>query len=99
MASFIDEFAVANRSESEAGQLTDLHGKPLIVLTADKGNAPGWTAKQNKMANLSTNSQHDIVTGATHQSLMGKPKDAAAVIRAIHDVVASVRSGGSLAGD
>jgi pimeloyl-ACP methyl ester carboxylesterase len=97
MASFIDEFAVANRSESEAGELSNLHGKPLIVLTADRGNAPGWIAHQDKMATLSTNSLHRVVPGATHQSLMDNPKHAAAVSQAIHDVVVSVRTGAPLA--
>jgi hypothetical protein len=40
MASFIDEYAVADRSASEAGELTSLDGKPLIVLTAEQGNSP-----------------------------------------------------------
>ena len=97
MASFIDEFAVANRSESEAGELTNVDGKPLIVLTADRGNAPGWIAHQDKMATLSTNSLHRVVPGATHQSLMENPKHAAAVSQAIHDVVVSVRTGAPLA--
>jgi pimeloyl-ACP methyl ester carboxylesterase len=98
MASFIDEFAVANRSESEAGQLVDLDGKPLIVLTADLGNAEGWTAAQNEMATLSVNSLHRVVPGATHQSLMEDPDHAAAVSQAIHDVVVSVRTAAPLAG-
>ena len=44
MAAFIDEYAVAGRSASEAGELTSLDGKPLIVLTAEQGNAPGLDA-------------------------------------------------------
>ena len=73
MASFIDEFAVANRSASEAGALTSLGGKPLIVLTAEQGNAPGWIEKQAALAALSTNSLHNVVPGATHQSLVDNP--------------------------
>lgn len=97
MASFVDEFAVANRSESEAGELRNLDGKPLIVLTADRGNAEGWTAAQDKLAALSTNSVHRVVTGATHQSLVDNPAHAAAVSKAIHDVVVSVRTAAPLA--
>jgi hypothetical protein len=44
------------------------------------------------MATLSTNSAHRIVAGATHDSLLADPGDAAAVSHAIHDVVVSVRT-------
>ncbi len=97
MAGFIDEYGVANRSASEAGKLTTLDAKPLIVLTADQGNAPGWLAKQDAMAALSTNSMHDVVPGATHQSLMDDPTHAAVVSQAIVDVVEAIRTGAPLA--
>ena len=97
MAGFIDEYGVANRSASEAGKLTTLDTKPLIVLTADQGNAPGWIAKQDAMAALSTNSMHDVVPGATHQSLMDNPTHAAVVSQAIVDVVDAIRKGAPLA--
>jgi pimeloyl-ACP methyl ester carboxylesterase len=97
MASFIDEYAVADRSVSQAAELTNLDGKPLIVLTADLGNAPGWTEHQDEMATLSTNSLHRVVPGATHQSLVDDPTHAAVVSQAIHDVLVSVRTGAPLA--
>lgn len=97
MGSFLDEFAIANRSESEAGELVDLDGKPLFVLTADLGNLEGWTASQDKLATLSTNSLHRVVPGATHESLMTNPGHAAAVSQAIHDVIVSVRTAEPLA--
>jgi pimeloyl-ACP methyl ester carboxylesterase len=97
MASFIDEFAVANRSASEAGALTSLDGKPLIVLTAEQGNAPGWIEKQAAIAALSTNSRHMVVPGATHQSLVDNPTHAAVVNQAIVDVVDAIRTGAPLA--
>jgi hypothetical protein len=49
-------------------------------------------AAQNEMARLSTNSRHRVVADATHESLLGDRNDAAAVSRAIHDVVVSVRN-------
>jgi pimeloyl-ACP methyl ester carboxylesterase len=97
MAAFIDEYAVAGRSASEAGDLTSLDGKPLIVLTAEQGNAPGWMPRQEAMATLSTNSLHDVVPGATHQSLVDDPTHAAVVSRAIVDVVEAIRTGAPLA--
>jgi len=50
-------------------------------------------ADQNKMSTLSTNSLHRIVPGATHGSLVDNADHAAAVTRAIEDVVVSVRTG------
>ena len=52
--------------------------------------------KQDALAALSTNSAHTVVEGATHPSLLSDEEDAAAVTRAILDVVASVRSGAPL---
>jgi pimeloyl-ACP methyl ester carboxylesterase len=98
MAGFLDEFGVANRSEAEAGRLRSLDAKPLIVLTADRGNSKGWMAAQNKTATLSTNSLHRIESGATHAAFVEDPDHATAVTRAIHDVVVSVRTGEPLTG-
>jgi pimeloyl-ACP methyl ester carboxylesterase len=98
LGSFVDEFGVASRSMSEAGALVDLDGKPLVVLTAGRGSAPGWRASQDAMAGLSTNSVHRVVAGATHQTLLADRDDAREVSRAIHDVVVAVRTSRPLAG-
>jgi len=98
MSGFLDEFGVANRSEAEAGSLRSLGAKPLIVLTAELDNSKGWMADQNKSVKLSTNSLHRVVSGATHPSFVENPEHAAAIARAIHDVVESVRTGGPLKG-
>jgi pimeloyl-ACP methyl ester carboxylesterase len=98
MGGFLDEFGVANRSEAEAGTLRSLGAKPLIVLTADRGNSEGWMAAQDEMATLSTNSLHRVESGATHAAFVQDPEHAAAVTRAIHDVVVSVRTGEPLKG-
>ena len=47
---------------------------------------------QNKMAELSTSSLHRLEPGATDDDLVSDPVQAAAVTRAIHDVVASIRA-------
>ena len=92
LASFIDEFAQANTAMQQASSLTSLNGKPLIVLTADKGiNDDQWQTKQDHMATLSTNSLHRHAD-ATHESLIDNEADSAAASQAIHDVVASVRT-------
>ena len=98
LGSFVDEYAVANRSMSEAGELVDLDGKPLIVLTAGRGHDEGWMSAQDKLATLSANSLHRVVAGATHQSLIADPDHASAVSNAIHDVVVSVWTATPLAG-
>jgi pimeloyl-ACP methyl ester carboxylesterase len=93
MSGVLDEYGVANRSVAEAGRLRSFDAKPLVVLTAERGNSKGWMADQNKTVTLSTNSLHRVVPGATHASFVENPDHAAAVIRAIHDVVVSVRTG------
>ena len=76
-----------------AGVLLDsLNGNPLIVLTADTGHHAKWQSAQEHMATLSTNSVHRVVHDTTHQSLLDDEADSAAASKAIHDVVASVRT-------
>jgi pimeloyl-ACP methyl ester carboxylesterase len=96
MSGVLDEYGVANRSTAEAGSLRSFDAKPLVVLTAERGNSEGWMADQDKTVTLSTNSVHRVVPGATHASLVENPAHAAAVTRAIHDVVGSVRTGAPL---
>ena len=92
MSGVLEEYGVANRSAPEAGRLRSLHAKPLVVLTAERGSAPGWMADQDASAELSTNSVHRVVPGATHASFVEDPDKAAAVSRAIQQVVTAVRS-------
>ncbi|MCU1446733.1 alpha/beta hydrolase [Cryobacterium sp.] len=92
LGSTIDEYVAANASMEQAAALVSFAGKPLVVLSADQGNAPGWTAKQAALAALSANSRLDVVEGATHASLVSDEGDAAVTTQAILDVVASVRS-------
>ncbi|GAA3636721.1 hypothetical protein GCM10022236_44080 [Microlunatus ginsengisoli] len=97
LASFLDEFALANTAMQQASTLTSLNGKPLIVLTADEGNNDTqWQAKQNHLATLSTNSLHRHAD-ATHESLLDDQADSAAASHTIRDVVAAVRTGQPLA--
>ncbi|MDQ0093952.1 alpha/beta hydrolase [Paeniglutamicibacter psychrophenolicus] len=97
LRSTIDEYLHAGAAAREAAALADFDHKPLAVLTAGSGNAPGWTEKQDALAKLSPNSVHRVVDGATHASLLLDQQDAAAVSRAILDVVASVRDEAPLA--
>ena len=92
MSGVLDEYGVANRSVAEAGRLRSLDAKPLIVLTAERGNSDGWMADQNETVTLSTNSLHRVVPGSTHGSFVEDSDHAAAVARAIHEVLVSIRT-------
>ena len=92
LRSTIDEYVQATSSVEQAAALGDFADKPLIVLTAGSGHDAAWSAAQNRMARLSTNSVHRVIAGATHEDLIGNEEDAAATTQAILDVVASVRS-------
>jgi pimeloyl-ACP methyl ester carboxylesterase len=96
LRSTIDEYLQATASTEQAAALGDFADKPLIVLTAGSGHDAAWSAAQNRMATLSTNSVHRIIDGATHEDLITDEEDAAATTQAILDVVASVRSKGAL---
>src|SRR3954454_23317325 len=78
---------------NEAKTLRSLHGKPLTVLTATVGQMRGWVAAQNKLAQLSTNSTHHTVAGATHEALLEDKALARATSRAITEVVTHARTG------
>jgi pimeloyl-ACP methyl ester carboxylesterase len=98
LRSTIDEYLQAAASAEQAAALPDLADKPLLVLTAGSGHDAAWSAAQNRLARLSTNSVHRIIAGATHEDLVGNEEDAAATTQAILDVVASVRSQERLVG-
>ncbi len=98
LRSTIDEYLQAAASTEQAAALGDLADKPLIVLTAGSGHDAAWSAAQNHMARLSTNSVHRIIDGATHEDLIADKEDATATTQAILEVVASVRNPSRLAG-
>jgi pimeloyl-ACP methyl ester carboxylesterase len=97
LASSIEEFVAANTSMQQAAALTNLDDKPLVVVTADTGNAAGWEQAQDRMATLSTNSSHRVAKATTHETLLYDEADSAVASQAIHDVVRSVRTGSPLA--
>ena len=92
-----DEFAQLPTVFRQDKALTSLGGKPLFVLSADVGQMSGWSAAQDKLSALSTNSVHETTHGATHAALLEERNHAAASSRAIGSVVHSVRTGIPLA--
>jgi pimeloyl-ACP methyl ester carboxylesterase len=97
LRSSIEEFVAANTSMQQAASLTNLDGKPLVVVTADTGNAAGWEQAQDRMATLSTNSSHRVAKATTHETLLYDEAHSAAASQAIRDVVVSVRTSRPLA--
>ena len=93
LRSWIEESGAANTSMQQAASLTNLDGKPLVVVTADTGNAADWQAKQDQMATLSTNSSHRVAKDTTHESLLYDEADSAQASQAIRDVITAVRTG------
>jgi pimeloyl-ACP methyl ester carboxylesterase len=82
----------------QAQTLESIGAKPLIVITAGKGQKAGWASTQDDLATLSTSSVHVVVPGATHTSLLDDGADAAVSSRAIRDVVRSARAATPSAG-
>jgi pimeloyl-ACP methyl ester carboxylesterase len=89
-----DELSVYPTVFAQAGALTGLAGRPLVVVTAAetvRGTA-GWSAAQDRLAALSSTSSHRLA-GTSHAGLLDDTRGAAISARAITDVVRSVRTG------
>jgi hypothetical protein len=56
---------------------------------------PGWSAVQDRMAALSTNSSHRLAD-STHVAMLDGQRESAISARAVHHVVQAVRSGAPL---
>jgi pimeloyl-ACP methyl ester carboxylesterase len=76
-ASAADEYSADRREFNElprvfgqAKALRTLHGKPLAVVTADRGAMRGWQAAQARLARLSTDSVRVHIPGATHATIL-----------------------------
>jgi len=82
---------------SQAQALTTLSSTPLVVLTASESVQiiNGWTAAQDRMAALSTNSSH-LAADTTHVGLLADEQGAGISADAIYDVVEAVLTGSPL---
>ena len=92
LGSYLQEFLAGSASVNEAGAVTDLGDRPLIVVTADTGHDQTWLPAQRRLAGLSTRGQQRVVH-ATHQSLVDDQETSVAASDAILDVVATLRTG------
>jgi pimeloyl-ACP methyl ester carboxylesterase len=93
-----DEQAQLLNVFAQAQALTTFDPKPLAVVTAaeNANGTKGWAAAQDRMAALSTNSTH-WVADTTHVGLLDDAAGSTDSIRAITEVVTSVRTGTPLA--
>lgn len=82
----------------QAQALTSLDAKPLVVVTASEQQreTKGWTEAQDRLAELSTNSQHRIAE-TSHDGVVDDPLGFEPSVQAIADVVRSIRSGDPVA--
>ena len=71
MRNMRDEQSVYRDVFEQAQALTTLDAKPLVVVTATESlrDIEGWSDAQNRLATLSTNSQHRVAD-ATHEGLV-----------------------------
>jgi pimeloyl-ACP methyl ester carboxylesterase len=93
-----DEVSVIPKVFAQAQALTTLGGRPLAVLTATatSTDTEGWVGAQDQLAALSANSVHRYVT-STHLGLLEDVRPASAAVRALTEVISSVRTGTPLA--
>ena len=95
--SSLQEFFEGSASVQQASLMTNLNGKPLIVVTADTDHDTAWLPAQQHLTTLSTNNLHRVAHATTHQSLVDDEADSAAAAQAIRDVVKSIRTSRPLA--
>ena len=91
--SYVNESRTGAAATRQAAALVDFAGKPMIVVTAGRGNDATWQAAQNKLATLSTNSRHRVIPDATTpRSIYLDQTQSAAIRQAIRDVVEAART-------
>ena len=93
MRNMRDEQSMYRTVFEQAKSLNSLDAKPLVVITATESlqQTKGWTDAQNRLAALSTNSQHRVAT-ATHAGLVDDKVTYEPSVVAIIDVVQSIRT-------
>jgi pimeloyl-ACP methyl ester carboxylesterase len=92
-----DESAAMPTLFGQAQALTTLGDTPLMVVTASESvqTIDGWSAAQDRMAALSTNSGHRVAD-TTHVALLDEQRGAEVSAQAIADVVQAIRTGSPL---
>lgn len=98
MRNMRDEQSMYPTVFAQAKALTSLGDKPLVVVTATESlhKTAGWSELQDRLAALSTNSQHRVAD-ATHAGLVDDTVTFEPSVVAILDVVEAIRTDGSVA--
>jgi pimeloyl-ACP methyl ester carboxylesterase len=88
----IEEFGATRETSAQVRSMGSLSDKPLAVISAGQ-QSPDWLEMQDELAALSPNSNHHVVEGATHESLLYDKGDSQVSSAAIEQVVEAVRAG------
>jgi pimeloyl-ACP methyl ester carboxylesterase len=80
-------------SAAEAAAVKSLDDLPLIVLTAELNDFPGWPEWQNELLQLSSHSEHLFAENSGHNIQIDKPD---AAVAAILQMVEQVRQSASV---
>jgi pimeloyl-ACP methyl ester carboxylesterase len=93
MRNMRDDISRLPAAFAQARALRTLSGKPLAVLTTTESlhKTTGWSAAQDRLAALSSNSSHRVVD-TTHAGLLDTPGGSDSAVLAIADVVTAVRT-------
>jgi pimeloyl-ACP methyl ester carboxylesterase len=85
------ELRATPQSTTQTRSLRSLGDKPLAVVSAGTQSS-GWLKLQDDLSTLSSNSEHRVVEGATHTSVVYDRSHAQATSAAIVEVVTAVRN-------
>jgi pimeloyl-ACP methyl ester carboxylesterase len=88
-----DEFHMIRTAMDQADRLQTLGDTPLVVVTAERGQDPGWFAAQDDLMTLSSNSAHWFLPDADHDMVVGDETTARRSSDAVLAVVSAVRTG------
>jgi pimeloyl-ACP methyl ester carboxylesterase len=96
----LDQYRAMPQTYRQERAVTSLGSIPLIVVSAtapDDETRRVWTEMNGELAELSTNSVHRVMQGATHSGLVWKSEHAQMTIDAIQQVIEAARTGQPLA--
>jgi pimeloyl-ACP methyl ester carboxylesterase len=96
----LDQYRAMPQTYQQERAVTSLGSIPLIVVSAttpDDETRRVWSEINGELAELSTNSVHRVMQGATHSGLVWKSEHAQVTIAAIQQVIEAARTGQPLA--
>lgn len=87
-----DEFHMIRTAMRQADALQTLGDVPLVVVTARRGQDPGWFEAQDDLMTLSSNSAHRFLPDAAHDMVVGDEATARHSSDAVLEVVTAIRT-------